>query len=212
MQLLDKLAYLRLLESKSSKDSLEEVVPAPGIVDEVLSYAEDIFPIFQLKHRKVKHRDLVTTFENESYSFFHIKAYPRKMKETFVIVVSEQQKFIGHILIDLGAEYSQPFLDCPSFDFAGIPSADDLEGMIPQIAPDDDNPFAILIAGKGTFMQTFRTDDGFILEHQMVNTSSHYEVSTLLPADQVVRAMKSYSFGDDKYWLESLSWQRQTLE
>lgn len=109
------------------------------------------------------------------------------------------------------AEYSEPYLDCPSFGFADVPDAKDIQRLIPQIHPDDDNPFAILSVGEGTFMQTLWTDDGFILEHQLVNTSSHYEIPELASADQVVSAMVPYAFGKNEEWLESFAWRRQEL-
>jgi hypothetical protein len=83
--------------------------------------------------------------------------------------------------------------------------------VITGIDPDEDNPFAVLgIAEGGTYIQTYRETDGFVLEYQLVNTSSHYRVDELLSAEQVVDAMISYSFGKDE-WLEALDWQRLNL-
>ena len=84
------------------------------------------------------------------------------------------------------------------------------QGMIAQINPDEDNPFAILELGDGTYMQTFRTHDGFHLEHQLVNAAGHYEISGLATADQVVAAFVSYAFGKNE-WLENFTWQLQQL-
>ena len=208
MQLLDKLQYLRLM----GPDSGEEHAPTAEAIDRVLIYATDVFPHLQLKQRKLKANDVVAVFQYGDRTFFHVKAFPRKMEDTFVIVVTSVDGFHGHILIDLAAEYSQAYLDCPSLGFADVADATDIERLIPQIHPRDDNPFAILSVGEGTFMQTLRTDDGFILEHQLVNTSSHYEIPELASGDQVVSAMVSYAFGRNEEWLESFAWQRQQLE
>jgi hypothetical protein len=133
------------------------------------------------------------------------------MPETFVIIMREGSgEITGHILIDLAAEYSQPFLECPSFDFEAAPTPEDIQRMIPQIGPDDDNPFAILTRGEGTYMQTLRTEEGYVLEHQLVNTSSHYEIPAPASAEQVVAAMLSYAFGENE-WLESFAWRPQEL-
>ena len=44
-----------------------------------------------------------------------------------------------------------------------------------------DEPFAIIEKADGTYMQTMvDPDDGWVLEYQLVNTSSHYEVYDLL--------------------------------
>ena len=69
----------------------------------------------------------------------------------------------------------------------------------------------MLILGDGTFMQTLKTDDGFVLEHQLVNTACHYEIPEFATADQVVAAIVSYAFGNNE-WLESFAWQLQQLE
>ena len=109
------------------------------------------------------------------------------------------------------AEYSPPFLDCPSCDYADIIEQEQLAPMISSIHEDDDNPFAILSIGDGTFIQTYRTEDGFALEHQLVTTECHYEVPELLSEKQVIAAMDSYAFGKLE-WLEAHNWQLQDLD
>ena len=206
MQLLDKLQYLRMMG-----DPAEKISPTTDALVSVLDYASRVWPKLDLKKRKLKTSDIAVVYQHGDRTFNHIKAFPRKMQDTFVIVVTNQNDIEGHILIDLAAEYSQPFLDCPSSDFEGLPTPDDLKSLIPQIPPDDDNPFAILILGEGTFMQTLSTDEGFLLEHQLVNTSCHYEIPEFASADHVVNAMVSYAFGKNE-WLESFDWELQELE
>jgi len=208
MQLLDKLQYLGLMGPVPGT----VVSPTSQTVDRVFAYATTVFPNLQLKHRKLKTDDLASVFQHGEHTFFHVKAFPRTMKDTFVVVVAKDTTFVGHILIDLAAEYSQPYLNCPSFDFSDAPDAKDIERMIPQIRPDHSDPFAILSLADGTFMQTLRTEDGFVLEHQLVNTSSHYEIPKLATSHQVVKAMVAYAFGNDEEWLRAFAWQRQLRE
>ena len=205
MSLLNKLQYLRLMGEPS-----EKVTPSPEAVTRVLEYSTAVWTGLDLKKRELTTADIAVVFQHGERSFFHIKAFPRKMKDTFLIVVTHSDGIDGHILIDIAAEYSNPFLDCPSAEFQGIPTPDDIKSMIAQIHPDDDNPFAILNLGDGTYMQTYRMHDGFHLEHQLVNVASHYEISELATADQVVAAFVSYAFGKNE-WLDSFTWQLQQL-
>lgn len=205
MQLLNKLQYLRLMS-----EPFEEVTPSPEAAARVLEYSTTVWTGLELKKRKLETTDIAVVFQHGERSFFHIKAFPRKMKDTFLIVVTHSDGIDGHILIDIAAEYSNPFLDCPSTGFRGIPTPDDIKSMIAQIHPDDDSPFAILMLGDGTYMQTYRTHDGFHLEHQLVNGAGHYEISGLATADQVVDAFVSYAFGKNE-WLDVFTWQLQQL-
>ena len=83
--------------------------------------------------------------------------------------------------------------------------------MIGRIDPNEDNPFAILSRTEGTYLQTLRIDEGYLLEHQLVNVSSHYEVPAPVPGESVTEAMLSYLRGDYQ-WLEMFDWQKQELD
>lgn len=113
--------------------------------------------------------------------------------------------------MDLLAEQADPFLNCPSAGFLAVPRPNDIASRLSQITPDDDNPFAILSTGDGTYIQTYCTDDGYVLEHQLVNTSSHYETPELVSLEEVVNAFRSYAFGNNE-WLKEFDWRRQNLE
>lgn len=208
MPLLDKLQYLRLMGDGPAT----KVTPTAYEVDRVLAYAADVFSDLELKSRNLNAADVAAVYRRGDRTFCHVKAFPRKMPDTFVIAVTEDETILGHILIDLAAEYSEPYLDCPSFGFSGVPDATDIEQLIPGIRPTDDNPFAILSTSDGTYMQTLRTEDGYVLEHQLVNTSSHYETPEPASADEVVAAMVAYAFGENEDWLEAFAWRRQVLE
>jgi hypothetical protein len=168
-----------------------------------------------LKARKLAAKDLAAAYRHGATgcTCFHVKAFPRRAPDTVVIVVADPdgRNAQGHILIDLAADYSQPFFECPSFDFEDVPTTNDIRSLIPAINPDDDNPFAILTLSDGTYMQTLRMPEGFVLEHQLVNTSSHYEIPDVATAGEVVKAMESYAFGNNE-WLEMFDWRRQKLK
>lgn len=205
MKLLNKREYLKLLS-----DSSVEITPDGSVVEAVLDYANSVFPFVGLTSRKLKPSDVRYTVQNGKRQLCHVRAFARKRPDTFLIVVVGPKKIEGHILIDLAAEYSAPHLACIATGYQGTPDRKTLEQQIRSIDPDQDNPFAILSTGEGTYMQTYREEKGFILEYQLVNTSSHYEIPKRATEDQVVAAMLSYAFG--KYeWLDAFPWRRQKL-
>ncbi len=210
MQQLDKHEYLQLLG-----DPAEAFEVTPDAAGRVVRYANQVWPTLKLQPRKLTRKDLAHAYRHGAHEkcLFHVRAYPRRMPETFVIIVgdAQAQNLAGHLLIDLSAETSPPWLDCPSFEFKGTPNHENLERFLRGIHPDDDNPFAVLKRGDGTYMQTYRIEDGYVLEHQLVNTSSHYGVSKPVSADEVVAAMLSYAFGDNE-WVNMFAWPRQKLD
>ena len=208
MKLLDKLQYLSLM----AENATEIHTPSADAMDRVLQYATDVFPTLQLKLRDLKAKDVVAVFEHGDKTMYHVKAYPRKMPDTHVIVVMSGEAVCGHILIDLAAEYAAPYFECPALEVEGELDAADVQRLLPQIRADEDNPFAVLGLADGTYMQTYRTDEGFYLEYQLVNTSSHYEIPELATCEEVVSAMLAYGFGKDKDWLTAFDWQRQNLD
>lgn len=205
MKLLNKLQYLKLLSGKGQETQSDDAA-----VSEVLAYATTVFPNMQLKSRVLKAKDIAVVYRFGKRLLFHVKAYARKAPDTFLVVVKGAKRIEGHILIDLAAEYSQPFLKCMATGYEGFPDKGTLEKQIRMIEPDMENPFAILLTGDGTYLQTFRDSDGFILEYQLVNISSHYETPKRVSEEDVIEAMLSYAFG--KYeWLEAFKWRRLIL-
>ncbi|MEM9072795.1 MAG: hypothetical protein AAGE52_30090 [Myxococcota bacterium] len=210
MSLLDKRAYLLALGN--SPVAFE---PTSAHVAAALAYADRVFPSLELKPRNLKGKDIKTSVRQGETLFLHVRAFPRKMPDAYVIVVGTlgsegEARFHDHILIDLGADYSPPRLEAPALDFDRVIEADDIEKVIPLLHPDDDNPFAIVHTGRETFMQTLRTDEGFVLEYQLVNTSSHYETPAPATEEEVVAAMRSFAFGNCE-WLEMFDWQHMDL-
>lgn len=206
-RLLNKLEYLSLLTKNPA------TVSHQSYAEQVVTYASTAWPGLELKKRKLRNSDIIGCYRHRAVQVFHVKAFPRKRPETNVVIVFEPStsEFIGHILIDLAAEHSTPRLDCPSSEYEGNPQPDEIESLLAQITPDDDNPFAIMETGEGSYIQTLCTDDGYLLEYQLVNASSHYETSTPLSFEEVVDCFVSYGF-EGNQWLESFTWQRQRLE
>ncbi len=208
MALLNKLQYKQLLSSGASqKRSTSEAQS-----DRVFKYATKLLPKLELDSRSLTPRDISVVYQFGRHSLYHVRAYPRKQPDTFVIVVTdEKDKPTDHILIDIAAEYAEHNLDAPQFGLFKSATKQDIRRVITGIDAHADNPFAILgTANGGTYIQTYRETDGFLLEYQLVNTSSHYSVDELLSAEQVVDAMISYAFGKDE-WLASFEWQHVKL-
>ena len=206
MPLLDKLTYLRLMTVGAHKIQPTEVESSA-----VLRSVEALLQGLGLKPRTLKPADIVVVYQHGANRFFHLKAFPRRQPNTFVIfIVRPDAQPEGHILLDLVAEYAAARLDAPSADWDDRATAEAIESAIHHIAPDDDNPFAILSMADGTFLQTLCTDDGFLLEYQLVNTANHYKATRTLTASEVVAAMKSSAFGKEE-WMESVTWQHEHL-
>src|SRR5262245_58070052 len=111
--------------------------PADDVAARVLEYASAAWVPMHLKQRPLKASDIEVVFEHGDNMFFHIKAHPRKLPDTFLIVILQSNnRFHGHILIDLATEYSDPFLDCPALQFEGVPQPKDIKSLIPRITPD----------------------------------------------------------------------------
>lgn len=209
MALLNKLQYKQILSSGAA----QKRTASDAQIDRVLKYASKLFPKLELKARNLTPKDVSVVYQFGEHSLFHVRAFPRKQPDTFLIIVTdEKDKPTDHILFDIAAEYAEKHLDAPQFGFLESATKEDIRRVITGIDPDLDNPFAILgITEGGTYIQTYRETDGFMLEYQLVNTSSHYSVDKLLSAEQVVDAMNSYSFGQDE-WLEAFEWQHARLD
>lgn len=207
MALLDKLGYKKLLTSDAIQRSQDELP-----LNRVLKYAESLLPELGLEPRKLKPTDAEVTYQFGSRALCHIKAFPDPGVDIYLIVVlDDRDQPTDHILIDLGAEYQPLSLEGPQFGFINVATEDDIKTLIPEIDPDIDNPFAVLASPSGgTYIQTYREKQGFALEYQMVNTSSHYQVPLLLSAEDVVNAMLSYGWGNDE-WLSMFDWKKLDL-
>jgi hypothetical protein len=129
--------------------------------------------------------------------------------DVYLIIALENGVYFGHILFDLGAEYRPSMISSPHL--AQVQEA--TENLIEQVVaklPHQSDPYVILETGEGTYMQALWTKEGFVLEHQLVTLSCHYETRALVTHEQVIAALKSYAFG--KYdWTTAFSWRLMKL-
>ncbi len=209
MGLLNKLQYKQLLSAGAS----QKRTATDAQWQQVLNYAAKQFPKLQLTPRNLTNKDASVVYQFGQKSLFHVRAFPRKLPDTFVIVVTDDKdKPTDHILIDLAAEYGENQLEGPQFGLIESATAEDIRRVITGIDPDEDDPYAVLgSADGGTYIQTYQEPSGYILEYQLVNTSSHYKVRKRLSTQAVIDAMISYAFGKDE-WLETLDWRRIELD
>lgn len=207
MALLNKLAYKTLLTGDAIKRSQDELP-----LKRILKYAEDLLEELQLEPRKLQTVDAEVTYQFGPRTLCHVRAFPKQGVDIYLIVVLDgNDQPTDHILIDLGAEYQPLSLEGPQFGFFSAATEEDVKTVIPEIDPNIDNPFAVLASpDSGTYIQTYREKEGFALEYQLVNTSSHYQVPHLLSAKEVVNAMLSYGWGNDE-WLSMFDWAHMEL-
>ncbi len=205
MKLLTKHECLSLMVADTF-----EITASEEDVRMAIGYANEVWTSVGLQDHELGEMDINNVYKHGSCLFFYFNALLNQQPETFLIVVIEEGNLIGHILMDLAAEYGVPYMICPAQDFQDDISEEQLRDLIPQIDAQVSNPFAILMTGEGTYMQTFREPDGFALEYQLVNTASHYQANGLVSQQQVIDAMVSFGFGNNE-WLESIDWQIQHL-
>jgi hypothetical protein len=204
MPLLDLRGYLELLAPDAS-----EVEATPDEVIQVLAYAASVWNELSLEPRDLAPYDLTATFRHHARTFYHVRAFPEDRPNTFVIVITDDTgKISNHILIDLAAMYAETRFECPEFDLDGPVTPQDLKRAILGLREEMENPFAILSSSDGTYLQTLCTVDGFSLEYQLVNPSSHYETVEFLTAEEVLAAFEAYMLGGD--WLDR-PWQKMEL-
>lgn len=205
-KLLTLSQYLDLLPAPTEIElTAAELAPA-------LVYASRAWPDLALRPRRLSARDVSDVAQSgDGTRLIHIRAFPRKRPETFVIVACRGKRILGHILFDVLAEYQGIHLDCRQAGIDGEVARQQLAAAIRGIDADADDPFAILSKGDGTYMQTYRKPRGFILEHQLVNTSSHYRARGLVDVKTVVAAMQGYGFGKYDDWLPLARWSRVDL-
>jgi hypothetical protein len=205
MALLNKRQYKQLL----STGVAQQRTATDKQCDRVLQYATKQFPKLELKPRGFTQKDVCAIYQLGQRSLFHVRAFPRKQPDTVLIVVAdEKDKLTDHILIDLAAESAVQQLNTSQFGLFESTTKQNIRRVISGM---DLEEFAILgTANGGTYIQTYREPKGFLLEYQLVNTSSHYRVRKLVTSNQVIDAMISYAFAKDE-WLEAFAWQRMKL-
>lgn len=173
----------------------------------VLTFAKTIWPKLGLGGWGAHSRDLhhVCRSNTTGALLWHVNADHR---DCFLILVTANEATppYGFILFDIGAQYSVLRFTCPTLGIIdGETNRDTIRDALPRLRGHAD-PYAILDAGEGTYLQAYATEDGFELEHQLVSTASRYLVECVSEAD-AVRAFLSYAFGRYE-WARDFAWQQ----
>ncbi len=113
-----------------------------------------------------------------------------------------------YLLFDIGAEYQTPMLQCPDFGIAEPANEANIRRCMPLLQ-ENTSAFAIIELRGGTYMQVFADHKGFHLEHQLVNTGTHYSSAEPVSAHVAADTLVSYACG--KYEWAYRRWERLEL-
>lgn len=197
--------YLALLEG-----SIKSATPDPALAETWLEQAKKLWP--QLGIAKwAKHPRQVEYVARTpaGVQFVHVTA---DWTNCFLILVvpAGAVQADAWILFDIGAQYNEPMLICPAFDLEEAATPEQVRTIIPQLGGEDD-PFAILEIGDGTYLQTYAEGDLYEVEHQLVSTKQHFKLPEPVEAAVVVDLFLSYAFG--KYeWSRERVWEPMELD
>lgn len=130
-------------------------------------------------------------------------------ENSFVIVIVDNTtaKPTYYLVFDIGSQYTEPIFVCPPANHNGPVTEELIERCLPLLINHAD-PFAVIDVGPGTYMQVLQiSDNEYLLEHQLVTTANHFQVSSPVSLATAIDAMKSYAFG--KYeWAKSFEWKK----
>ncbi len=202
-RLLTKLDYRNLLAGGTP------IVATPNH-EVALAYARELWPSLEIGKRILSKKDVVLCHKHGDVVLTHVRAYARKQPHVVLVLAETGGELSGHILVDLASDDAEPHLICPSVEHDGATSPEQLSEFLAKISSDEDDPFAILETGDGTYIQTLNTGDGFVLEYQLVSTACHYETPELVSLEEAVAALISFGWGNHE-WLTDFAWQRQDL-
>jgi hypothetical protein len=101
-------------------------------------------------------------------------------------------------------------LECPELGIDEAATEPLIRTTIPKLLELENDAFAILSIGEGTYLQTLAEDGLFVLEYQLVSTAAHYELPERVTTDVVTNAFLSYAFGM-KEWARELPWRKLEL-
>lgn len=111
-------------------------------------------------------------------------------------------------LLDIGAEYLTPMLECPELGPTGPATEDNIRRWIPLLASHASS-FAIIELRAQTYMQVYADAKGFHLEHQLVTTAAHYRRPEAVGVEEAIDTLVSYAFG--KYEWAYKGWEHMAL-
>lgn len=113
-----------------------------------------------------------------------------------------------YMLLDIGAEYLTPILECPDFGPTEPATEENIRRWIPLL-PGKASSFAVIELRGATYMQVFADLEGFHLEHQLVTTGAHYRRAEAVGVDEAIDTLMSYAFG--KYEWAYKRWEHMDL-
>jgi len=185
----------------------------PALSASALRIAEEIWPTLRIAEWSAHPREVVTVARCESSGkrMVHVGA---NWQNCFLILVfaPEQDEANEFILFDVGAEYSEASLFSPALDVDGMATATLIEETVAKLKQLNEDPFAVLEVGNGTYMQTLYDSEkeGFVVEHQLVSVAAHYKLPELVDANTVVKLFLSYAF-EKKEWARDHTWEHIDL-
>ena len=205
MRLLQLHEYLAILDGGAT---IEPAVDA--LSKSSLDQAQSIWPRLGISSWADRRRDVQSVARCRASGTLLVQI-TTDWKDCFLILVvpPHQLQAEGYLLFDVGAEYRKVRFDCPAFELYQVADEETIRRTAPRL-PGARDPFAILEAGEGTYIQAYAKDGMFDVEHQLVSTASHYRLESRVSAEVVVSLFLSYAFG--KYeWAREYKWKKVEL-
>jgi hypothetical protein len=202
-----QLSYREYLEMLDGGVTTAEATPE--LIRAAEGQAEVLWPELNLgewRARKQKVEKVAVC--SDGRQLVHVRA-SRQNSFLILVVPPQQLRATGYLLFDTGAETSEMRFSCPEFNIDRIASKADIYEFIPRLIGKR-NPFAILGASPGTYLQAYAEGDLFDVEFQLMSTASHYALVERVDAKTVIQIFLSYAFGK-KEWARDFKWQRMVL-
>lgn len=197
--------YLELLDG-----GVTTAEPSPELVRAALRQAEVLWPELKIgEWKQAKQKCDKLAICSDGQQLVHVRAN-RKNCFLILVVPPQQLRATGYLLFDIGAEYAEIKFSCPQFKIEKVAKKFDILQSLPKL-PGTRNPFAILGATSGTYLQTYANEDGmFEVEFQLVSTAAHYALVERVDAETVVKIFLSYAFGN-KEWAREYAWVKMEI-
>lgn len=206
MRLLQIQEYLAMLDGGAETAEADDALTTAA-----LAAAESLWPTLQLSAWSDLPRTVETVARcvNTGVRLAHVTA---DWMNCYLILVfpPEGDQTDSYILFDIGAEYSEITFECPAFGIKSPVSEEMIEEYVPRLQQTDNDPFAILDLGNGSYMQTLADPAGYFVEYQLVSLASHYTLPAPVDAETVVSLFKSYAFGK-KEWARTHQWNKMAF-
>jgi hypothetical protein len=196
--------YLQMLDG-----GVATAAATPELARAAVGQAEVLWPELKIGEFRARKQKVETVAVcNDGQQLVHVRA--NRQNSFLILVVPPQQlRATSYLLYDMGAETSDIRFSCPEFNIDRIASKADIYEFIPRLIGRRD-PFAILEASPGTYMQAYAEGDVFDVEFQLVSTAAHYALAERVDAATVIKLFLSYAFGK-KEWAREYEWKRMTL-